>query len=104
MRTVQVLGTGCPRCTRLAANAELALREEAIEGQVVKVGEIAEMLAFDGVSALPALAVDGQVHSCGRVLSVRQIREIPRSSSSPHQSGLDYRLSSIYDKNVGSDR
>ena len=47
MKTVQVLGTRCPRFAMLAANAELAVREERIEGQVVKVGEIAEMLAFD---------------------------------------------------------
>jgi len=80
MKTIQVLGTGCAKCTRLAANAERAVRESGIEGQVVKVREIAEMLAFEAVSALPALAVDGRVRSCGRVLSVRQIREILRSA------------------------
>jgi len=80
MKTIQVLGTGCAKCTRLAANAEQAVRESGIEGQVVKVREIAEMLAFEAVSALPALAVDGKVRSCGRVLSVPQIREILRSS------------------------
>lgn len=104
MQTIQVLGTGCTKCAGLVANAEQAVREERIEGQVVKVGAIAEMLAFDGVSALPALAVDGRVRSCGRVLSVRQIQEILRSSSSPNQNELDYRLSSIYDNRVGNDR
>ena len=80
MKTIQVLGTGCAKCTRLAANAERAVRESGIEGRVVKVREIAEMLAFEAVSALPALAVDGRLRSCGRVLSVPQIREILRSS------------------------
>lgn len=80
MKTIQVLGTGCAKCTRLAANAERAVRESGIEGRMVKIREIAKMLAFEAVSALPALAVDGQVRSCGRVLSVRQIREILRRS------------------------
>ncbi len=83
MKTIQVLGADCSKCTRLAANAERAIQESGIEGQVVKVREIAEMLAFEGVSALPALAVDGQVRSCGRVLSVRQIKEILQSSLLP---------------------
>ncbi len=80
MKTIHVLGTGCTKCARLAANAERAIRESGIEGQVVKVREIAEMLAFEGISALPALAVDGRVRSCGRVLSVPQIEEILRTS------------------------
>ncbi len=83
MKTIQVLGIGCARCARLAANAEQAVRESGIEGQVVKVREIAEMLAFEGVSALPALAVDGRVRSCGRVLRVCEIEEILRSSLLP---------------------
>ncbi len=81
MRTIQVLGTGCPKCTRLATNAERAVRESGVEGRVVKVREVAEMLAFEAVSALPALAVDGRVRSCGRVLSVREIAGLLRSAS-----------------------
>ena len=61
MKTIQVLGIGCAKCTTLAANAERAVRESGIEGQVVKVREIAEMLAFEAVCALPALAIDGRV-------------------------------------------
>ena len=63
MKTIQILGTGCAKCRTLVANAEQAIKEAGIEGQVVKVREIAEMLAFEAVSALPALAVDGQVRS-----------------------------------------
>ena len=32
------------------------------------------MLAFEGVRALPALAVDGQVKFCGRVPGVDEIK------------------------------
>jgi small redox-active disulfide protein 2 len=67
MTTIHVLGTGCAKCRSLAAAAEQAVREAGVEATVVKVEEIAEILTFDGVSALPALAVGGKVKVCGRV-------------------------------------
>jgi small redox-active disulfide protein 2 len=76
MRTIQVLGTGCSKCKTLAANAEQAVRDSTIESQVVKVQDIAEMLKFEGVRALPALAVDGEVKVCGRVPSVDVIKAL----------------------------
>lgn len=74
MKTIQVLGTGCSKCQTLAANAEQAVRDAGTDARVVKVREIAEMLAFDGVRALPALAVDGEVKVCGRVPGVDEIK------------------------------
>jgi small redox-active disulfide protein 2 len=76
MRTIQVLGIGCAKCKTLAANAERAARESGAETQVVKVQEIAEILTFEGVRALPALAVDGAVKVCGRVPDVNEIKAI----------------------------
>lgn len=76
MKTIQVLGTGCTRCKTLAINAEQALSESGLEGEVVKVEQIADILAFDGVRALPALAVDGAVKVCGRVPSPDEIRTL----------------------------
>jgi len=76
MKKIEVLGTGCSKCKTLAANAEQAVREAGIEGVVVKVQDIAEILTFDGVRALPALAVDGQVKACGRSLSPEEIRTL----------------------------
>ncbi len=78
MKTIQVLGTGCAKCKSLAANAEQAARESGTEAQVVKIRDIAEMLAFDGVRALPALAIDGVVKVCGRVPGVDEIKVILR--------------------------
>ncbi|AMV36360.1 thioredoxin family protein [Planctomyces sp. SH-PL62] len=76
MRKIQVLGAGCSKCRTLAANAEQAVTDAGVEGEVVKVQEIADILAFDGVRALPALAVDGEVKACGRVLSPDEIRKL----------------------------
>lgn len=74
MRTIQVLGAGCAKCARLATNAERAVRESGLDAQVVKVREVADMLEFEGLRALPALAVDGQVKFCGRVPGVDEIK------------------------------
>ena len=76
MRTIQVLGTGCRKCRTLAANAEQALKDAGVQGRVVKVQEIADILAFDGVRALPALAIDGEVKLYGRVPSAGEIKAL----------------------------
>jgi small redox-active disulfide protein 2 len=76
MRTIHVLGTGCARCKTLAANAEQAVRESGVEARVVKVQDVVEILAFDGVRALPALAVDGDVKVCGRVPAAGEIKAL----------------------------
>jgi len=74
MKKIQILGTGCPKCKKLAANAEAAARELGIEYELVKVTDINEIMKF-GVMMTPALAVDGEVKSAGKALSVDEIKE-----------------------------
>jgi small redox-active disulfide protein 2 len=69
---IQILGTGCPKCKQLTANAEEAVRQMGLEAEIEKVTEIAEIMKF-GVMMTPALAVDGQVKSAGKVLSPAEI-------------------------------
>ena len=78
MKKIQILGTGCPKCTKLAENAEKAATELGIEFELVKVSEIDEITAF-GVMSTPALAVDGEVKLAGRVASPGDIRKILES-------------------------
>jgi small redox-active disulfide protein 2 len=73
VRKIQVLGPGCPRCRRLAENAEAAVREAGLPCEVEKVTDLDEMLAF-GILATPALVVDGEVKVSGKVLSPDEIR------------------------------
>ncbi|MDX9867511.1 MAG: thioredoxin family protein [Kiritimatiellia bacterium] len=70
--TVQILGTGCPKCKTLMANAEAAVKAAGIGATVVKVGQIAEIMKM-GVMITPALAIDGVVKSAGKVLSAEEI-------------------------------
>lgn len=75
MKRIQILGTGCPKCKTLMANAETAVKESGIEAQVEKVDKIADIMKFN-VMMTPALVVDGQVKSAGKVLSPADIRKL----------------------------
>ena len=72
---IQVLGTGCPKCLKLAENAEAAARELELEFELVKVTDIVEITGF-GVMMTPALAVDSQVKFQGKCPSVDELKEI----------------------------
>lgn len=74
MKKIQILGTGCPKCKQLAANAEAAVRELGLDVQVEKVTDLKEIMGF-GVMTTPALALDGQVIWAGKVATVKEIRE-----------------------------
>lgn len=75
MKRIQVLGTGCPKCKTLTANAEAAVKALGVEATVEKVEKIADIMKF-GVMITPALVVDGQVKSAGKVLSVEDITKL----------------------------
>jgi small redox-active disulfide protein 2 len=75
MKRIQILGTGCPKCKKLAENAEAAAKALGIEYQLVKVTDIKEIMRF-GVMVTPALAVDGVVKVAGKVPSVDEVKPL----------------------------
>ncbi len=75
MRTIHILGTGCGKCQTLFDNARKAVEVTGADYEVVKVTDIVEMLSFHAIG-LPALAIDGQVKSSGRVLSAEEIKPL----------------------------
>ena len=75
MRKIQILGTGCPKCKKLAENAEIAAKDLGIEYSLEKVTEISEIMKF-GVMMTPALAIDGQVKGVGKVISPDEIKKM----------------------------
>jgi small redox-active disulfide protein 2 len=72
---VQILGTGCPNCKVLTQNAIDAAAELNIVADIEKVEDIQEIVKM-GIMRTPALAIDGQVKSSGRVLTVAQIKDL----------------------------
>ncbi len=75
MKKVQVLGAGCPKCTKLAENAQAAAEALGIEYELEKVSDINKIIGF-GVMMTPALAVDGDVKVVGKVPGIEQIKEM----------------------------
>lgn len=75
MRTLQILGTGCPKCRKLAEATEEAAKNLGIEYKLEKVTDITAIMSF-GVMMTPALAVDGEVKISGKIPSVDELRKI----------------------------
>ncbi|CAG35675.1 thioredoxin family protein [Desulfotalea psychrophila] len=69
---IQILGPGCPKCKQLEEAAEVAAQEFGADYQIEKVSDINEIMSF-GVMMTPAIAVDGEVKSVGKVLSKDEI-------------------------------
>lgn len=78
MRKLQVLGTGCPKCKKLAEAVEQAARELGMEFAIEKVTDINDIVGF-GVMSTPALAVDGKVVLVGRVPTVNELKTLLKS-------------------------
>jgi small redox-active disulfide protein 2 len=72
---IQVLGTGCPKCKKLAENAQAAVQEAGLDCEIVKVTDINEIMKF-GVMLTPALAIDGQVKVAGKVPGPDEIKKM----------------------------
>jgi len=72
MRRLQILGAGCAKCDKLAENTRAAAKELQIQFVIEKITDIKRIGDF-GVMMTPALAVDGEVKSQGKILSVKEI-------------------------------
>ena len=63
---IKVLGTGCPKCKKLYAEAEKAISLAGVTAELEKVEKIDDIMAY-GVMMTPALVVDEQVKVSGRI-------------------------------------
>jgi len=73
--TIKILGTGCPKCKTLEANARKAVEMSGKEINVEKVDKIQDIMDY-GVMATPALVVDEVVKSSGKVISAEEIMKL----------------------------
>ncbi|MEI6057222.1 MAG: thioredoxin family protein [Lentisphaerota bacterium] len=72
---IQILGTGCAKCKKLAETTEEAAKALGIQYELEKVTDIVKIMQL-GVMMTPALVVDGKVKSIGKVPSVDEVRNI----------------------------
>jgi len=69
---IQVLGTGCAKCKTLEANVREAIVKTGVCAEIEKITDVEKIIGM-GVMLTPALAIDGEIRSVGKVLSVDQI-------------------------------
>lgn len=70
--TIQILGAGCQKCRQLEANAREAIAAKGVQAEIEKVTDTDRIMEM-GVMLTPALVIDGEVRSVGKVLTVDQI-------------------------------
>jgi small redox-active disulfide protein 2 len=70
---IKVLGPGCPKCQQTEKNVKQAVAESGLEAKVDKVTNILEIGKY-GVFATPAVVVDGQVKSVGKIPNKEEIK------------------------------
>lgn len=75
---IEVFGPGCAKCQTLEKHAKEAVEKSGGNHQVVKVSDYAAMAAR-GVLSTPALALNGQIKSQGKVISTDEILALIKS-------------------------
>ncbi|MBK6910949.1 MAG: TM0996/MTH895 family glutaredoxin-like protein [bacterium] len=76
---IQVLGTGCPKCHKLAELTERVAREKQLDFTLEKVTDINAILAA-GVMMTPALLVDGEIKVSGRIPTEPELQTLLTST------------------------
>lgn len=71
----QVLGSGCAKCKALGQHAEAAAQALGLEYELEKVTDLNAIIDA-GVMSTPALTVNGEIKSMGKVLTVEEIRTL----------------------------
>ena len=72
---IKILGTGCPKCEKLELHAREALKQAGITASVEKVTNLNDIMNYN-VVLTPALVIDEELKSSGKVLTVEQIKEL----------------------------
>jgi len=69
---IEILGTGCKKCQQLEANARQAVAMRNLTAEVVQITDMMQ-IAYRGVMAMPALVVNDEVVSQGKVITPEEI-------------------------------
>lgn len=70
---IKVLGPGCPKCKKTESLVKEAVAEAGVAAEVEKVTDMMEIAGY-GVFGTPAVVIDGEVKSVGKIPSKDQIK------------------------------
>ena len=69
---IKVLGPGCPKCEKTEAIVKEAVAESGVDASVEKVTDVMEIAGY-GVFGTPAVVIDGEVKSVGKIPKKEEI-------------------------------
>ena len=72
---IKILGSGCAKCMELEKAVRTAISELQLDYEIDHVTDFAEIASY-GVMSTPALVLDGEVISYGKVLTVEEVKEL----------------------------
>lgn len=75
MKTIKILGTGCPKCKTTEALVKEVVAENNIDAKIEKVEDIMEIMKYN-VLTTPVLVIDEKVTIKGRVPSKEEVIEL----------------------------
>ncbi|MBC6490419.1 thioredoxin family protein [Flavihumibacter stibioxidans] len=75
MKTIKVLGPGCPKCKTTYNNVLEAVKQTGVEAEVVKIEDIEEMMKYN-VLTTPVLMIDDVAKVKGRIADVNEIKAL----------------------------
>ncbi len=75
MKNILVLGSGCPKCKKLAQMVEEVATGMGIDYKVEKVTDINQIMSF-GVMVTPALVVDGNLKLSGKLPGKEELEKL----------------------------
>ena len=75
MKSIKILGTGCPKCKALLNNVNIALENKGVEAKVEKIEDIQEMMKYNVLST-PVLVIDEDIKIKGKAANVSEIEAL----------------------------
>ena len=70
---IKVLGPGCPKCEQTVKVVKEAIDESGVEASVEKISDIMKIAGY-GVFGTPAVIVNGEVKTVGKVPSKNDVK------------------------------
>ena len=72
---IKILGSGCKKCAKLEESVKKAIEELNLNLEIEHITDFSQIASY-GVMSTPALVLNGEVVSFGKVLSVDEVKHI----------------------------
>jgi len=70
---IKVLGPGCPRCQQTEKIVKEAVAEAGVDAQIQKISDTMKIAGY-GVFGTPAVVIDGEVKSVGKIPDKEEVK------------------------------